>query len=79
MSSDEDDDIEIVLDDETETPPAPGPSNSAPRGGGGKKRTPIWNHFEECLADPKFALCNHCAKKVDIHKFYRGHRLCRLI
>ena len=67
MSGDEDDDIEIVLEEGAETSPVPGTSNSAPRstGGDGKKHTPIWNHFEECLADPKYALCNHCAKKVN--------------
>ena len=32
--------------------------------GGGKKVSPIWNHYRLSDADPKYAQCLHCGKQV---------------
>merc|ERR1712039_519577 len=34
------------------------------RKGGGKKKSPIWNHYRINDADPKYAQCLHCGKRV---------------
>ena len=31
---------------------------------GGKKHSPIWNHFNVSATDPKYAQCLHCDKQV---------------
>ena len=34
------------------------------RKGGGRKVSPIWNHYRINDADPKYAQCLHCGKRV---------------
>ena len=39
-------------------------SSSRKPSGGGKKLSPIWNHFNVSATDPKYAQCLHCDKVI---------------
>ena len=49
----------------------PGAAEQASSSKPSAKRSAIWEHFEVCESDSKYAVCKYCDKKVSPHYFYQ--------